>query len=175
MTPDPKPCAQTAAAGDSAASPAVTPTVAISTISAILDQSSSGGIHRLLLASQAELRAAAAGRALLCGEVDLGSSHSAAAALAAIGRALDFPDWYGANFDALADCLDDYGDEPARGGIVLLRGVETLQLCEPAAYETLCAVFAEACMKRRDSAAPLWIFLAEAAASGTPQPPKSQP
>jgi len=166
MTPDPKPCAQTA--GDSVASPAIA-------LSAILDHSSNGGIHRLPLDSQAELRAATAGRSLLCGEVDLASSHSAAAALAAIGRALDFPDWYGANFDALADCLDDYGDEPARGGAILLRGSETLRLSEPTAYETLCAVFAEACIKRRDSSAPLWIFLAEAAASGTPQPPKPQP
>lgn len=169
MTPDPKPCAQTAAAGDSAASPVVVPTVALTSI---LEQSGSGGVHRLPLASLAELRAAAAGRALPCGEVDLDSSHSAATALAAIGRALDFPDWYGANFDALADCLDDYADEPAHGGVVLLRGVETLQLSEPAAYETLCAVLAEACEKRRDSAAPLWIFLAEAAASGTPAEPQ---
>lgn len=166
MTPDPKTRAQSA--GDSAASPAVAPTVALAIL---LDQSGSGGVHRLPLTRQAELRAAAAGRALPCGEVDLGSSHSAAAALTTIGRALGFPDWYGANFDALADCLDDYADEPARGGVVLLRGVETLQLSEPAAYETLCAVLAEACMKRRDSAAPLWIFLAEAAVSGTPPQP----
>ncbi|TDT32783.1 barstar family protein [Naumannella halotolerans] len=27
--------------------------------------------------------------------------------LLAIGRALDLPDWYGANLDALADCLTD--------------------------------------------------------------------
>ncbi|WP_153116184.1 barstar family protein [Rhodocyclus tenuis] len=169
MTPEPKPCAQTAAAGDSAVSPVVVPTVALTSI---LEQSGSGGVHRLPLASQAELRTAASGRALLFGEVDLGTSRSAAEALAAIGRTLDFPDWYGANFDALADCLDDYGDEPASGGVVLLRGSEALRASDPATLETLIAVLAEVSAKRRDSAAPLWIFLAEAPASGAP---KTQP
>lgn len=39
--------------------------------------------------------------------------------LAAIGEALDFPDTYGANFDALADLLDDVGDVDGRGTVLL--------------------------------------------------------
>ena len=35
--------------------------------------------------------------------------------LAAVGEALDFPDWYGHNFDALADCLHDVGRGDRRG------------------------------------------------------------
>ncbi|MBK1681187.1 barstar family protein [Rhodocyclus tenuis] len=139
---------------------------------AVLGQQCSGGIHRLPEACRAELRAAAADRGLLCGEVDLGKRTSAAEALTAIGSALNFPAWYGANFDALADCLDDYGDEPASGGVVLLRGSEALRASDPAALETLIAVLAEVSAKRRDSVAPLWIFLAEAPASGAP---KTQP
>ena len=38
--------------------------------------------------------------------------------LAAAGRALAFPDWYGQNFDALADCLRDVG--AGTHGVVLL-------------------------------------------------------
>lgn len=38
--------------------------------------------------------------------------------LAAAGRALAFPDWYGQNFDALADCLHDIGS--GTDGVVLL-------------------------------------------------------
>ncbi len=38
--------------------------------------------------------------------------------LAAVGAALDFPDHYGQNFDALADCLHDIG--AGRAGVVLL-------------------------------------------------------
>jgi hypothetical protein len=38
--------------------------------------------------------------------------------LRAMGEALDFPDWYGQNFDALADCLADVGSTGV--GTVLL-------------------------------------------------------
>lgn len=38
--------------------------------------------------------------------------------LAAVGEALDFPAWYGRNFDALADCLHDVGAGSA--GVALL-------------------------------------------------------
>ena len=38
--------------------------------------------------------------------------------LAAVGRALDLPDWYGENFDALADCLHDIG--AGTDGVLLL-------------------------------------------------------
>ena len=38
--------------------------------------------------------------------------------LAAVGEALDFPDHYGQNFDALADCLHDIGG--GRDGVILL-------------------------------------------------------
>jgi hypothetical protein len=45
--------------------------------------------------------------------------------LAAIGEALDFPDYYGRSFDAMLDCLRDVGSYPEdpdseRGGSVLL-------------------------------------------------------
>lgn len=39
--------------------------------------------------------------------VDGWRGDSKADFLAAIGQALDFPDYYGQNFDALADCLHD--------------------------------------------------------------------
>lgn len=41
-----------------------------------------------------------------------------AAFLAAVGDALGFPEWYGQNFDALADCLHDIG--AGTDGVVLL-------------------------------------------------------
>jgi RNAse (barnase) inhibitor barstar len=42
------------------------------------------------------------------------------AVLTAIGRAFAFPDWYGANLDALYDCLTDLPDRGAPGWIVVL-------------------------------------------------------
>lgn len=42
------------------------------------------------------------------------------AVLAAIGRAFEFPQWYGANLDALYDCLTDLPDRGAAGWVVVL-------------------------------------------------------
>ena len=39
--------------------------------------------------------------------VKLSRAASAGEALRRLGKALNFPDWYGANFDALIDCLTD--------------------------------------------------------------------
>jgi RNAse (barnase) inhibitor barstar len=41
--------------------------------------------------------------------------------LQSIGRAFAFPDWYGANLDALYDCLTDLPERGAPGWVVVLR------------------------------------------------------
>ena len=39
----------------------------------------------------------------------------------AMARALDFPDWFGANWDALEDCLSDLAWRKGEGRVLLLR------------------------------------------------------
>ena len=51
------------------------------------------------------------------GYVDGWGTESKAEFLAAIGAALNFPEHYGNNFDALADCLSDVRDD---GGVLFL-------------------------------------------------------
>ena len=53
--------------------------------------------------------------------------------LAAVGRALDLPDWYGENFDALADCLRDVGRD-AQGVLLLWDGWSTLARADERAF-----------------------------------------
>lgn len=58
--------------------------------------------------------AAEEGRAPVLVSVRAGARHTGtdkAATLDAFGAALTFPDWWGRNLDALADCLDDYGHD----------------------------------------------------------------
>jgi hypothetical protein len=59
--------------------------------------------------------------------------------LAAVGEALDFPDHYGQNFDALADCLHDIGR--GRDGVVLLwDGWATLARADTKAFSIALSV-----------------------------------
>jgi RNAse (barnase) inhibitor barstar len=55
-------------------------------------------------------------------EIDLETAGSKKAVLVAIGRALGFPKWYGANLDALYDCLTDLPERHGeRSWVIVLR------------------------------------------------------
>lgn len=53
--------------------------------------------------------------------------------LAAVGEALHFPDYYGQNFDALADCLHDIG-RGVDGVVLLWDGWSTLARADEKAF-----------------------------------------
>lgn len=105
------------------------------------------------IARQAE----AAGLRLL--SADLSASQTIADALAELGRVCDFPDWYGANFDALLDCLTDPDGSVATGLVLLISGLDALRKAAPDDLGTLLEVLATACDERRGSASPLWVLL----------------
>jgi RNAse (barnase) inhibitor barstar len=67
-----------------------------------------------------ELRrwAGAAGQRFV--HADLSSCADRRAVLMELGRAFAFPDWYGANLDALYDCLTDLAEPGAPGLVVVL-------------------------------------------------------
>jgi len=48
------------------------------------------------------------------------------ALLERFAAALAFPDWFGANWDALEDCLGDLSWRPDTGHLLLIEGFETL-------------------------------------------------
>ncbi|MCW2735944.1 barstar family protein [Nocardioides sp.] len=59
--------------------------------------------------------------------------------LAAVGEALHFPDYYGQNFDALADCLRDIG-RGVEGVVLLWDGWGTLARADEKAFSIALSV-----------------------------------
>lgn len=76
--------------------------------------------------------------------IDLGGCDDKAGLLARIADALRFPDWFGHNWDALADCLGDLSWLPAPGWRVEFAAAGTLRRAAPETYATLVAILDEA-------------------------------
>ena len=70
------------------------------------------------------------------GYVDGVALESKKEVLGAIGAALDFPEHYGGNLDALRDCLRDL----SKPTVLLWDGWGSLARAEPSAFEKVCRV-----------------------------------
>jgi RNAse (barnase) inhibitor barstar len=92
-------------------------------------------------------------------EIDLAGSGSKKAVLQAIGRALDFPKWYGANLDALYDCLTDLPERAeVRAWVVLLRHLPAAPALDAEQRAALLDVFRDATEAFADAGVGLRVF-----------------
>nr|WP_240901427.1 barstar family protein [Thioalkalivibrio sp. XN279] len=94
--------------------------------------------------------------------IDLAGCRSKAELLARIADALEFPWWFGQNWDALADCLGDLEWLPAAGYVLLLEGADDLRRAAAHDYATVTEVFAAAARGWREHNTPFWVFISGA-------------
>ncbi|MBK7674322.1 barstar family protein [Accumulibacter sp.] len=116
------------------------------------------GIYQLPQRSQAAVRRAAESAGCACFDVSFAESERIDSALSRIGYALDFPEWYGENCDALKDCLTDFSWREAAGYVLFISGAENLRAENPAAFKTLNDVFATAIEEWRMHDFAMWVF-----------------
>lgn len=89
-------------------------------------------------------------------EADLAEVHGKGELLAALARALDAPEWFGNNWDALADALGDLSWRPAPGYVLLLRDANF-----PAAEEEMLGdILLETVAFWVSQGKPFWAFFA---------------
>lgn len=89
-----------------------------------LNDPARSGVYRAPSADP--LFSATRGSDLQVARVPLHEVRDKQALLAAIARALDFPDWFGGNWDALEDCLTDLSWRTAGGHLLVLEGAQHL-------------------------------------------------
>jgi len=84
-----------------------------------LSDASRSGVYRVSRAE--ELLDATNGSRLHVARISLAGASDKPALLATLGRALRFPPWFGANWDALEDCLTDLSWIEAPAHVLLIE------------------------------------------------------
>ena len=93
-------------------------------------------------------------------ETDLSAVHSKGEFLATLAPVLAAPDWFGHNWDALADVLGDLSWQPSAGYVLLLCGGMKQRLNE-ADYEVVMQIFSETAIYWKSQGKPFWVFFSD--------------
>lgn len=137
----------------------------------LTDAARSGLYH--LPASRLTLVEAAAERARFClMKAHILKQASIESTLSELGNAFKFPVWYGANFDALYDCLCDPEWQPAKGHVLLIDGLAHLRAADSGSFTTLIDVLLAAAESRHERPEPFWILI-DTPARGIPAFPEA--
>lgn len=83
--------------------------------------------------------------------IDLGLATSEKKLHQILARGLQFPEWYGRNWDALADCLSDMSWHEADGYVLILQRAEILRAAEPESFATFLEILADSARSWKDA------------------------
>ena len=125
----------------------------------LLKNATQAGVYHLPQLRRTALEAAAKKLHFPILTADIGVHQKIEMMLRQLGSALHFPVWFGANFDALFDCLTDPDWYPAKGHVILLKGIDSLRVDSPDNFAILVEVLQAAAEARREIGFPLWVLL----------------
>lgn len=91
--------------------------------------------------------------------IDLGQAHDTESLHYVLSHSLHFPDWYGANWDGLADCLTDMSWNEADGYLLILQRTEPLQRGEPETFRMFLQILGEAAQSWREQGTSFWTLV----------------
>ena len=92
-------------------------------------------------------------------DVDLSRADDRATLFAALGRGLALPEYFGNNFDALADVLEDRDWLGKHGCVIRLGHATHFRKTHPNEWHTLDDILTEACAFWRERQVPFWVVV----------------
>jgi hypothetical protein len=122
----------------------------------VLTDPTQGGAYFVDAQDAHELAEVAGGLDFAVARIELDGCQDKSSALAAIARGLRFPEWFGANFDALADSLGDMSWLPAKGYLLLLEHADAWREADDDNFAMLLDVLNEAAASWGDQGKPFW-------------------
>jgi len=127
-------------------------------LGALLSDSGQAGVFQLNREAW-EIAAAAGAADLVCLRIDIGHAHDKADFLEHIARAMAFPQWFGRNWDALADCLKDLSWLPGKGWVVVLEKSKHFGAGHGREFEQAMELMAEIADYWRPQDKPFWTLI----------------
>jgi RNAse (barnase) inhibitor barstar len=91
--------------------------------------------------------------------VDLRGCEDADAVMDEIADVLRFPEWFGDNLDALADCLGDLSWYPSKGYVLLLEHTGDWRAQAPDSFDAVLGILHETAARWAKDRVPFWAFL----------------
>jgi RNAse (barnase) inhibitor barstar len=125
----------------------------------VLGNADKAGVYHMPQIDPAPMIEAANGSGFAVFRIDLAHVADKDALLATIGKTMAFPDWFGHNFDALADCLNDLGWRPAEGYLVLLEHCDGIHGRAEEDFVQTLQIFESVVAEWREQGIPFWCFV----------------
>lgn len=126
---------------------------------ALLTRTEHAGVYHMPLTGEEALVAAAEQNGYVVFRIDLANAKNREEMLDLIGKGMDFPEWFGHNWDALLDCLADLGWRPAEGYVVILEHCDGIHGLAEADFVQTLQVFEAAANEWREQGIPFWCFV----------------
>lgn len=127
--------------------------------STLLRDITRSGVYHTPQTGMPELLAAAEEAGFAVFRIDLATVRDKASLFERLATALEFPDWFGHNWDALADCLGDLSWLQADGYLILLENCDGFRTGHGGDFATALQVFSSASDAWRDERVPFWTLV----------------
>ena len=125
----------------------------------LLSRSERAGLYHMPFAADLALEEAAECLEYPLHRVNLAQVTDKDAFLEVVGQALRFPEWYGRNWDALADCLTDLSWMAADGYVIVLEHSDAFAQAAPADFAMALSIFQDAADTWREDGVPFWTLV----------------
>ena len=93
--------------------------------------------------------------------ISLAGCHDKNGLLARTAEALNFPDWFGNNWDAWFDCLVDLAWLPADGYVLVFEDADELRASSPEAFDTAVSILEDAAQVWTSRNVPYLVFVGQ--------------
>lgn len=143
-------------------------------LASVLSDPAKAGVYQLDKDAR-QLAQKAAETGLASFRVDIGHAHDKEDFLEHLSEAMKFPQWFGGNWDALADCLRDLSWVEAKGYVIILEKSKHFCASHRHEFDEAIDVLKEASVHWQAQGRPFWALIGgpEGWDSGYPRMPSA--